>query len=142
MLGFTALLFININSCNNSCLRLIWSSGLLVGLQGGRLRGVGEDEVDEDGGEEEQAAHHRKGEGEASNLIESSSDNRSHNLPWKGFTTHQLDSPMPKKSSIIANIEATLSGNSLTIKKIIAVFWSYGLVFQNNHVEHVEIHVE
>ena len=81
MLGFTALLFININSCNNSCLRLIWSSGLLVGLQGGRLRGVGEDEVDEDGGEEEQAAHHRKGEGEASNLIESSSDNRSHNLP-------------------------------------------------------------
>ena len=55
--------------------------GLLVGLQGGRLRGVGEDEVDEDGGEEEQAAHHRKGEGEASNLIESSSDNRSHNLP-------------------------------------------------------------
>ena len=74
MLGFTAFL--------ENWRRLIFEIlCLLVGLRGRRLGGVGEDEVDEDGGEEEQAAHHRKGEGEASNLIESSSDNRSHNLP-------------------------------------------------------------
>ena len=74
MLGFTALL--------QSRRRLIWISGLLVSFQGGRLRGVREDEVDEDGGEEEEAAHDCEGKGEASDLIQSSSNDRSNNLSW------------------------------------------------------------
>ena len=72
MLGFTEFL--------ESRRRLIRDLGLLVGLQGGRLGGVRKDEVDEDGGEEEEAAHHREGQGEASNLVESAANDRSDDL--------------------------------------------------------------
>ena len=72
MLGFTEFL--------ETGRRIIWTMGLLVCLQGGRLGGVGEDEVDEDGGEEEEASHHREGQGEASNLVQSTTNHRSDDL--------------------------------------------------------------
>ena len=84
MLGFTAFL--------GSRRRLVFGIlGLLVDLQGRRLGGVGEDEVDEDGGEEEEAAHHGEGQGEASNLVQSATDDRSNNLSC-GFTFTTLHS--------------------------------------------------
>ena len=84
MLGFTAFL--------QSWRRLIFEIlGLLVGLQGGRLGGVGEDEVDEDGGEEEEAPHHGEGQGEAPNLVQGATNDRSNDLSCSfTFTTLPL----------------------------------------------------
>ena len=76
MLGFTAFL-----QSRRRLVKII--SGLLVGFEGGRLWGVREDEVDEDGGEEEEAAHDREWEGEPSDLVKSSTNHGSHNLPWE-----------------------------------------------------------
>ena len=83
MPGFvSAFLMLDFTEFLESRRRLICDLGLLVGLQGGRLRGVREDEVDEDGGEEEEAAHDCEWKGEASDLIQSSTNDRSNNLPW------------------------------------------------------------
>ena len=79
------------------------------------LWSVGQHHVDEDGGEEEDGAHHGEGEDEASDFIESSAHNWSDYLPWGIITVSMLckssssdeNLPIPKKSSIIANIEAT-----------------------------------
>ena len=82
-------------------LRLNWSLGC-----------VGQHDVDEDGGEGEDGAHHGEGKDEASDFIESSANDWSDYLSWGHHYSFNVKSsdenlPIPKKSSIIANIEAT-----------------------------------
>ena len=86
------------------------------------LWSVGQHHVDEDGGEEEDGAHHGEGEDEASDFIESSANNWSDYLPWVNhdrlnvkFSSSDENLPIPKKSSIIANIEATFKNTIFII---------------------------
>ena len=74
MLGFTEVLQQKVRRSFRSksvLLRLSWSLG-----------GVGQHDVDEDGGEGEDGAHHGEGKDEASDFIESSAYHRPHYFPW------------------------------------------------------------
>ena len=44
---------------------------------------VGEDEVDEHGGESQDGAHHGEGESEAANLVQGAANDRTHDLAWR-----------------------------------------------------------
>ena len=47
------------------------------------IRCLGEDEVDEEGGEGEDGTHHGEGKGEATNLVQGPTHHRTHNLSWR-----------------------------------------------------------
>ena len=66
-------------------MKLYWINFLLDSFWWRGLRGVGQDEVDEHGGEGEDGAHHGEGEREATDLVQGAANHRAHDLAWIGL---------------------------------------------------------